>query len=213
MSQARARRYSPIFSATVIPDKVEPLVSTSGEDYTRMSATLRRAGRPDIHRVVMAFGKPNLTVRHMLTPGQPVELAIQMNGGSAKVIGFPKEAADPSPSRVSASEAAMEDVVAEISATLYLVDIDFSLHAEIIEEMITGESERPAEDIEEDVSEIASQTHDQLGHMLFPILNAGIDYQTACRAVDLLLDLPAARYLGDMRLHREQTSVRALLAA
>src|SRR3546814_3608018 len=75
MSQARARRFSPIFSATVIPDTVEPLVSATGEDYTRMSATLRRAGKPDMHRVVMAFGKPNRSVRHLLTPGQPVELA------------------------------------------------------------------------------------------------------------------------------------------
>src|SRR3546814_2610692 len=82
MSQARARRFSPIFSATVIPDTVEPLVSATGEDYTRMSATLRRAGKPDMHRVVMAFGKPNRSVRHLLTPGQPVELAIQLNGGS-----------------------------------------------------------------------------------------------------------------------------------
>src|SRR3546814_1405078 len=101
MSQARARRFSPIFSATVIPDTVEPLVSATGEDYTRMSATLRRAGKPDMHRVVMAFGKPNRSVRHLLTPGQPVELAIQLNGGSAKVIGLPKDnttdvaAADP----------------------------------------------------------------------------------------------------------------------
>src|SRR3546814_2656360 len=79
MSQARARRFSPIFSATVIPDTVEPLVSATGEDYTRMSATLRRAGKPDMHRVVMAFGKPNRSVRHLLTPGQPVELAIQLN--------------------------------------------------------------------------------------------------------------------------------------
>src|SRR3546814_4441141 len=66
-----------------------------------MSATLRRAGKPDMHRVVMAFGKPNRSVRHLLTPGQPVELAIQLNGGSAKVIGLPKDnttdvaAADP----------------------------------------------------------------------------------------------------------------------
>src|SRR3546814_8746590 len=70
-----------------------------------MSATLRRAGKPDMHRVVMAFGKPNRSVRHLLTPGQPVELAIQLNGGSAKVIGLPKDnttdvaAADPAEQR------------------------------------------------------------------------------------------------------------------
>src|SRR3546814_3407711 len=91
MSQARARRFSPIFSATVIPDTFEPLVSATGEDYPRMSATLRRAGKPDMHRVVMAFGKPNRSVRHLLTPGQPVELAIQLNGGPAKVIGLTQD--------------------------------------------------------------------------------------------------------------------------
>src|SRR3546814_20958441 len=75
-----------------------------------------------MHRVVMAFGKPNRSVRHLLTPGQPVELAIQLNGGSAKVIGLPKDnttdvaAADP-------AEQAMEGVIAELSAALYLVDI------------------------------------------------------------------------------------------
>src|SRR3546814_10517025 len=99
----------------------------------------------------MAFGKPNRSVRHLLTPGQPVELAIQLNGGSAKVIGLPKDnttdvaAADP-------AEQAMEGVIAELSAALYLVDIDFTLHAEIIEEMITGESERS----EEHTSELQS---------------------------------------------------------
>ena len=212
MTQARARRFSPIFSATVIPDSVEPLVSATGEDYTRMSATLRRAGKPDMHRVVMAFGKPNLDVRHLLTPGRPVELAIQLNGGSAKVIGLPKNDA-PAVAAATPAEAAMEGVIAELSAALYLVDIDFTLHAEIIEEMITGESDRPAEEIDEDVTEIASLAHEKVGHILFPLLNAGIDYQTACRAVDLILDLPAARYLNDMRQFREQTAVHALLAA
>src|SRR3546814_15436345 len=43
MSQARARRFSPIFSATVIPDTVEPLVSATGEDYTRNIRALFRA--------------------------------------------------------------------------------------------------------------------------------------------------------------------------
>src|SRR3546814_15430483 len=120
----------------------------------------------------MAFGKPNRSVRHLLTPGQPVELAIQLNGGSAKVIGLPKDnttdvaAADP-------AEQAMEGVIAELSAALYLVDIDFTLHAEIIEEMITGESERPAEEIDEDVTEIASLAHEKVGHILFPLLHPG----------------------------------------
>src|SRR3546814_13168677 len=63
-------------------------------------------------------------------------------------------------------------------SALYLVDIDFTLHAEIIEEMITGESERPAEEIDEDVTEIASLAHEKVDHILFPLLNAGINYQT-----------------------------------
>src|SRR3546814_15756843 len=90
------------------------------------------------------------------------------------------------------AEQAMEGVIAELSAALYLVDIDFTLHAEIIEEMITGESERPAAEIDEDVTEIASLAHEKVGHILFPLLNAGIDYQTDCRAVNLILDLPPA---------------------
>lgn len=218
MNQARARRFSPIFSATVIPSKVEPLVSATGEDYTRMSATLRREGKPDIQRVVMAFGQSNLNVRHLLKPGQPVELAIQMNGGSAKVIGLPKitavigaaTAVDAAPDEATA---ALENVVAEIAAVLHLFDIDSTLQASIIEEMITGESEGPAEDVEEDVSEIAALVHEQEGHILFPLLNSGLDYRTACRAVDLIRDLPAAGYLDDARTFREQTSVHALLAA
>src|SRR3546814_19391213 len=120
------------------------------------------------------FGKPNRSVRHLLTPGQPVELAIQLNGGSAKVIGLPKDnttdvaAADP-------AEQAMEGVIAELSAALYLVAIDFTLHAEIIEEMITGESERPAEEIDEDLTEIASLAHTTIGHNLSPIPTQALD--------------------------------------
>src|SRR3546814_6635796 len=100
-----------------------------------MSATLRRAGKPDMHRVVMAFGKPNRSVRHLLPPGQPVELAIQLNGGSAKLIGLPKDnttdvaAADP-------ADQAMEGVVPEVAAPLYLVGIELKIHAEIIAAMI-----------------------------------------------------------------------------
>src|SRR3546814_989419 len=115
-----------------------------------------------MHRVVMAFGKPNRSVRHLLTPGQPVELAIQLNGGSAKVIGLPQDnttdvaAADP-------AEQAMEGVIAELSAALYLVDLDFTLHAEIIQEMLTGESERPAEEIDDEIGR---------AHVRPPVTNA-----------------------------------------
>lgn len=212
MSNARARRYSPIFSATVIPDNVEPLMTTTGKDYTRMSATLRRDGKPDIKRTVMAFGQPNLDIRHLLNPGQPVQLAIQMNGGSAKVIGLPREIAIEAPAAVDqiqlANEAQLEATIEEVGAILWLLDIDASLHDSIAHEMITGESERPADEDFEDLSNISS-----LVHILFPILNAGVDYRTACRAVDLILDLPAAAYLEDMRTFREQNSARALLAA
>src|SRR3546814_8273159 len=73
------------------------------------------------------------------------------------------------------AEQAMEGVIAELSAALYLVDIDFTLHAEIIEEMITGESERPAEEIDEDVTEIASLAHAKetgRAHVCTPVTNA-----------------------------------------
>jgi hypothetical protein len=212
MSTAHARRFSPIFSATVIPDKVEPRIAASGEAYTRMSATLRRPGKPDMKRTVMAFGKPNMNLRHLLVPGQAVELAIQLNGGSAKIIGLPRPA-DVDFEQASYGNEAPTHAIEEIAAVLMLLDVDASLHESIINEMFSGESERPAEDIEEDVSEIASLVHEQQGHILVPLLNAGIDYRTACRAVDLIRDLDASAALDDARTLREQTAVHALLAA
>jgi hypothetical protein len=205
MSTARARRYSPIFDATITPESVEPLTTTQGKDYTRLSATISRQGKPDMKRVVMAFGKSNEAVRGLLIPGQPVELAIQLDGGSAKIIGLPR------PKLTIANDApSLETVIVDLVAVLTHLDVDASLHEEILHAMLTGESEGPSDEGTDD--EEVMTMFETRGHILFPLLDAGVDYGTAVRALNIILQLPAGQFLNDLRTLREQEGVRELVA-
>lgn len=213
MTNARARRFSPIFAATITPDTVEPLTTVKGKDYTRCAATISRNGKPDEKRTVLAFGKAHDTVSPLLVAGKPIELAIQMDGGSAKIIGLPRAKVVPiATDEHNPGPAYVETVIADISAILWLVGIDDSLHEDIIHSMLTGESEAPADEGEAE-DELRALVHETQGHILFPLLDAGVDYALACRTVDLIREIPAAAYLDDMRRFREQTAVLGLLDA
>lgn len=211
MSAVRARRYSPIFTATVTPNDVQPLTTVTGKAYTRCTATISRPGKPVMTRSVLAFGKSNVAVRDLLVPGKPVELAIQLDGGSAKIIGLPR------PKAVVANEVSpmteLEAGIKEISTILTMVDIHPDLHEEIIQAMLTGEYEGPAEEADDDGDELRALVHQTQGHILFPLIDAGVDYRTACRAVDLIRDLAFSWFLDDLRTLREQAAARGLLFA
>lgn len=87
-----ARKFSPIFVATITPESIEIKKSHDGADYLLCSgAKFERPGQEPQTRTVMAFGRSATDVQKLLTAGQPVELAVQFNGGTIKVIGTPRE--------------------------------------------------------------------------------------------------------------------------
>lgn len=87
--------FRPIFAATITPGaSIENLISTKGTRYIKMvDATVSREGKEPSVRTVMAFGKSADAVRDKLIEGTPVELAIQFDGGSVKIIGEVRERA------------------------------------------------------------------------------------------------------------------------
>jgi hypothetical protein len=90
LNMSTARRFNPIFVATVTPATIDMKVSETKGAYTLMqAATVSKEGREDRSLTVMAFGKAHEEVGIFLEPGQPIELAVQHNGGTLKVIGLP----------------------------------------------------------------------------------------------------------------------------
>ncbi len=84
--------FRPIFNATVTPgDSIENLKSATGTDYIKMTDAAVQTTNGSSQRTVMAFGKSAEDVRDLLVSGEPVELAVQYDGGSVKVIGRPRE--------------------------------------------------------------------------------------------------------------------------
>lgn len=83
-------RFSPIFPATVTPGPVEILTGAKGE-YARMRGSkVVSARQPEKTLTVMAFGKSLEDVRDLLEEGSSVDLAVQYDGGSMKIIGLPR---------------------------------------------------------------------------------------------------------------------------
>src|SRR3546814_7367125 len=71
---------------------IEIKKSHDGADYLLCSgAKFERPGQEAQTRTVMAFGRSAADVHKLLTTGKPVELAVQFNGGTIKVIGTPRE--------------------------------------------------------------------------------------------------------------------------
>jgi hypothetical protein len=87
-----ARKFSPIFVATVTPTSIETKTSNGGADYLICTgARFERPGQDPQTRTVMAFGQSAIDVRELMAAGQPVELAVQFDGGTIKAIGAPRE--------------------------------------------------------------------------------------------------------------------------
>jgi hypothetical protein len=80
--------FRPIFAATITPAGIEALTSVKGKGYIKMQgAQVSRNGGEPTTRTVMAFGKSADAVRDLLVEGKPVELAVQFDGGTVKIIG------------------------------------------------------------------------------------------------------------------------------
>ena len=88
-----SQRFNPIFTATVTPASVSNRAGKNGKYTVLSGATIARDGQADIVRTVMAFGKARDAVLSGLRKGKPVELALQHDGGSVRVIGLPRAAA------------------------------------------------------------------------------------------------------------------------
>lgn len=87
------REFRPIFNATITPATIEALTTAKGGPYLKMTGAT--VAYKDIvqERTVMVFGKSIADVDTMLKPGEPVELAVQYDGGSVKIIGQIREKA------------------------------------------------------------------------------------------------------------------------
>lgn len=90
----------------------------------------------------------------------------------------------------------LERIISDVATVLGLYGIEQSLHETIIYEMLTGDHDQPA--FEADPSDPILARY---GHIMLPMIHAGVDYATAARVTDLLLDLPTAHLLHQCRRH------------
>ncbi|WP_162815036.1 hypothetical protein [Erythrobacter aureus] len=91
MTAPTARRFTPVFVATITATSIETKVSGTGADYLICTdAEFLREGQAPQSRTVMAFGHSVEKVRDLLSSGQPVELAVQFDGGTIKALGAPR---------------------------------------------------------------------------------------------------------------------------
>jgi hypothetical protein len=93
-TQTNARRFNPIFTATVTPASVSTRTASNGNKYAVLSgASIAFGNGRSETRTVMAFGAQRDEVASLLRKGRPVELALQRDGGTVRVVGLPRAAA------------------------------------------------------------------------------------------------------------------------
>src|SRR3546814_20055300 len=94
---SNARRFSPIFVATVTPATVSTRTDKSGNKYAYLAgATIAQDGKETKTMTTLAFGKRYAEVGKLPRKGRAVDLAVQFDGGTVKVIGPPSDH-DPDP--------------------------------------------------------------------------------------------------------------------
>lgn len=98
-TQTPKSTFRPIYPATIVPGTIESKTNAKGETYLKIpesQVTSIKTGKSS-SRTVMVFGKSVAMVKDMLVEGQAVDLAVQNDGGSVKIIGEilpPKVAAE-----------------------------------------------------------------------------------------------------------------------
>ena len=84
------RKFSPIFSADVTLGSIASGTTKKGVPYVKSAATVTLPSGQTVPRMVMAFGEQLAAVRKVLRKGRTVKLAVQHDGGTMKIIGFPR---------------------------------------------------------------------------------------------------------------------------
>lgn len=90
-ASAPVRKSKTIFIAKVTPAEIIDAIDINNKPYLRMPNAHVKTTNTERPRSVMAFGKSFSTVRPSLIPGVPVDLVVQLDGGSMKILGFPRE--------------------------------------------------------------------------------------------------------------------------
>lgn len=89
-----AKRFSKIFTAQVsFGDDVTVSQDRRKSVYGRAGAAVKLPDGQVVNRTVMAFGNQLVSVQPDFVPGNVVDLAVQFDGGTLKVIGYPREQA------------------------------------------------------------------------------------------------------------------------
>jgi hypothetical protein len=88
---SNARRFSPIFVATITPASVSTRTDKGGNKYAYLAgATIAQGDKEPKQMTAMAFGKSHTEVAGLLRKGRPVDLAVQYDGGTVKIVGLPR---------------------------------------------------------------------------------------------------------------------------
>jgi hypothetical protein len=199
------------FVATIVPETVEHRSGQNGAYVVMPNAVVLREGREDMVRTVMAFGRQNEQIAHLLQEGRAIDLAVRFDGGTMRVVGLPHR-----------PEAASELLVAHVPGTPYAETVvktlygvlaasgvdDRDLAGQIIVQMLTGESDGPSDD----ETPYDPDTIEQHGHLLLPLVDAGIDHAEALEIAARIVSLPISAYLDDMALMRRQNVAREFVA-
>jgi hypothetical protein len=90
MANTAARRFSPIFTASVTLGSVRTGTASNGNKYSVVQGSTVHGEKVRNNVTVMAFGKQRDEVAKVLRKGKTVDLAVQWDQGSLKVIGLPR---------------------------------------------------------------------------------------------------------------------------
>lgn len=83
-------KFRAIFHATVTPQAVEVKTASNGKACIALKGALVKSNKRAEHTAtVMLFGKVANDLENKLTAGQPIDLALQRNGGTLLAIGEP----------------------------------------------------------------------------------------------------------------------------
>lgn len=89
----KRRKFSKIFPATItFGDSVIVSETKGGVVYAKCEAQVEMSDGRKVARTVMAFGDQLMSVQPDFAPGNTVKLAVQHDGGTMKVIGYPRDA-------------------------------------------------------------------------------------------------------------------------
>lgn len=90
-----ARKFSKIFHATItFGDDVTISETKKAVVYAKApAATIKHPNGEVNNRTVMAFGKQLSEVQNEIFPGNTAVLAVQYDGGTVKIVGYPHKKA------------------------------------------------------------------------------------------------------------------------